>query len=416
MNAPVAADEFAEPVQIRRLELCQRAEVQNRRNNRVTPLELLQHFSVGRVAGFGFLDGRQLQAHEQHIGKLFGRIDVERFARKLVNAALKSGNAFGHFGGFFLELSPVDEDAAIFHAGKHDAQRQFHVAIKFRQVRVGKQFFVAGGGSLQRVDISAEFRVANRPVAFGIQQVGGKLRVENFINVRDVEVVQKSFHVAQKNFAREAVEHALNVVGSRRKNFPAENFHGVSFGVAAGNRDNLRGKNFVEVNRQLDGLNRRRRRRGAEQVYLAEKRVNFFLDLRERVTVAEFVGAGNVGRDCEARGVECDVRHVADDLRKMFARRRGVGLRRQQVANFFRRDLVAAGKDVFQLAESFNQRRGSFRTDTLDARNVVGSVAAQALEVDKQCGRESVFAEKFFRVVKLGVGFFCQQDVCRRVD
>ena len=214
MNAPVVADKFAEPVQIRRLELCKGAKVQNRRNNRVTPLELLQNFSVRRVAGFGFLDGRQLQAHEQHVGKLFGRIDVERFARKFINAALKIGNAFGHFGGFFLELRPVDEDAAIFHAGKHDAQRQFHVAIKFRQVRVVKKFFVAGGGSLQRDDIPAEFRVANRFVAFGVQQVGGKFRVENFIDVRDVEGVQISFHVAQKNFPAEVVEHALNVVGS----------------------------------------------------------------------------------------------------------------------------------------------------------------------------------------------------------
>ena len=144
--------------------------------------------------------------------------------------------------------------------------------------------------------------------------------------------------------------------------------------------------------------------------------MNFFPDLRERVTVAKFVGAGDVGRNVEIFRVKGDVGHVADDLRKTFARDGVVGKIFQSVANFFRRDFCAAGKDIFQRAESFNQRRGSFRTDALDARNVVGGVAAQALEVDKQFGRETVFAEKFFRVVKFGVGFFCEQDGRRRVD
>ena len=111
--------------------------------------EFVQNFGVSRVAGFGFLDGGKFQPHEQHVGKLFGRIDVESFAGKFVNVLLKRGNAFGHVGGFFFELRLVDEDAAIFHAGKDFGQRQFDFAVKFRQVRVRQKFFVACGNFLQ---------------------------------------------------------------------------------------------------------------------------------------------------------------------------------------------------------------------------------------------------------------------------
>ena len=230
------------------------------------------------------------------------------------------------------------------------------------------------------------------------------------------ELVQKIFHVAQNDFSGEVVEDFLQFVAGCGKNFSAENFYR-EIVVAFGERQSFRRENFFTVERQnfLRGLSFNGGRRG-EKILFAEDVVNFFLDLRQGVTVAKIINAIKVGHDCELRGVKSYVGHVADDLRKLLAQGGVVGKIFQRGTNFFLLDICAAGENFFHGAESLNQFGRRFFPDAFDARNVIGRVAAQALEVDEERGREAVFGAEFFFVVNVDARIFVEQNFRRCVD
>ena len=176
-------------------------------------------------------------------------------------------------------------------------------------------------------------------------------------------------------------------------------------------------KNFFRV----EGQNLLRGRglncsRGVEKIYRAEEFVKFFLDDVKGVTVAKIVDASKVGRNFKSRRVEGHVGHVADNLRELLTQNRVGGMCLQSRADFFRLDLGGVRQNIFQRAVVFYQRRGGLCTDTLDAGDIVGGVAAQALEVDQKRRREAVFVGKSLLVVNFDARLFGEQHTRRRIN
>ena len=130
--------------------------------------------------------------------------------------------------------------------------------------------------------------------------------------------------------------------------------------------------------------------------------MKFFLHLIESVTTAKFFDAGEVGLNRKIFRAEKNFGHVADDLREAFAQARVVGVFGEGGASFLCGNFFAESQNIFQRAELFNQLRGVDLPDAFDAGDVIGRVAAQSLEVDELRGREAVFADEFFFVVKFG--------------
>ena len=138
--------------------------------------------------------------------------------------------------------------------------------------------------------------------------------------------------------------------------------------------------------------------------------MNFFLDLLQSVTIAKLICAGNIGSNFKFFCVENNFGDVANNLREFLAERRNFFRIFKGVESPFRFNFCAVGKNIFKRAEFFNQSRCAFLPDALDAGDIIGRVAAQSFEVDKQRRRETVFLKKFFLVVNLNVGFFVQKN------
>ena len=119
----------------------------------------------------------------------------------------------------------VDENAASFHLREDFGQRQFNFCVKFRQIRVGKSCFVNFGEFFQRsrgcgkgiirhrqpVELQRQKSFAGIIIRFRIEQIGGKLHVENSFKPRNGEVAQKIFQPAQNYLAGEFIEDFLHV-------------------------------------------------------------------------------------------------------------------------------------------------------------------------------------------------------------
>ena len=186
-------------------------------------------------------------------------------------------------------------------------------------------------------------------VAFGIKQIGRKFRVENFLRGGNGKFAQKIFQSVQSDFAREVRENFLQFVTCRRKNFSAENFHDEIID-AARDRNFFRRENFftVECRNFRHGQKFFRR---VKKIRHAEKFMNFFLRLVERVTIAKFVDACKVGRHRKIFCVKIHVGHVATNLREFFTHAGIVDKSFKRVTNFFLLDFRSVLQNIFERAE-----------------------------------------------------------------
>src|SRR5262249_13699649 len=80
-------DQARQSVAVRRLELGERAVLDDLGGQLVAEGELLEDVGVGRIARLGLLDRRQLELFEKHLGELLGRADVELAAGQRVDLA-----------------------------------------------------------------------------------------------------------------------------------------------------------------------------------------------------------------------------------------------------------------------------------------------------------------------------------------
>ena len=78
-------DQRGQRVGVRALELRELPVLEDLPGKGVAERQLLQHVDVGRVAGLGPLDRRQLQLLEEHDGELLRRVRVDRLAGELVD-------------------------------------------------------------------------------------------------------------------------------------------------------------------------------------------------------------------------------------------------------------------------------------------------------------------------------------------
>ena len=127
-------DERLDPVEERRLEFRQRSAFEKDFDDRVLTAQLKKYRRVGRETAFGSLDGLEFQSIEQHVGQLFGRIDIELLIGELENFLFEGGDPFRHLLSFAIEPLNVDVDAAIFHVGEHLDQRQFDPIVELDQI------------------------------------------------------------------------------------------------------------------------------------------------------------------------------------------------------------------------------------------------------------------------------------------
>ncbi len=92
--AGFGVDHRGQRIDVGVLELCELAVFDDLRGKRVRRGELLEDVGVGACAGFRFLDDREAQLFEKHLGELFGRADVERVAGEFFDFAFELDEPF----------------------------------------------------------------------------------------------------------------------------------------------------------------------------------------------------------------------------------------------------------------------------------------------------------------------------------
>ncbi len=123
-------NQLRQGVGVRRLELGERAVLDDLGGQLVAEGELLQDIGIGGIARLGLLDGRQLELLEEHLRQLLGRADVELAARQRVDLARETDEGAVELLGEFLEPRGVDPDAVALHHGEHGYQRPLEVLVE----------------------------------------------------------------------------------------------------------------------------------------------------------------------------------------------------------------------------------------------------------------------------------------------
>ena len=116
-------DQRRQRVGIGRLELGERPVLDDLGGQLVAEGELLEHVGVGRVAGLGLPERRQLELLEQDGGELLGRADVELAAREHVDVPGRPLERQLELARELVEALLVDADAVALHVGEDGDER-----------------------------------------------------------------------------------------------------------------------------------------------------------------------------------------------------------------------------------------------------------------------------------------------------
>ena len=111
-------------VDVRALELGERAVLDDLRRHRVQRRQLLERVGVGRGAGLGLAHHRQAQLPEQHVGQLFVRVDVERPTGDGVDLRFQRRQRRTDLMADLAQLADVEQDADQRNAIRVEARQQ----------------------------------------------------------------------------------------------------------------------------------------------------------------------------------------------------------------------------------------------------------------------------------------------------
>ncbi len=137
-------DHLRQLVGVRRLELRQRAMLEQDLRQRIVGREFLQHLLVGRrLPGRGLLHDRQAHLLEQDLAQLLGRAQVERLPGQLVRLLLQRDDALAQLAALAREQRGVDQDAVALHAEQHLAHGHLELRVDVVELRVRRDRRVA---------------------------------------------------------------------------------------------------------------------------------------------------------------------------------------------------------------------------------------------------------------------------------
>ena len=125
-------------VAVGRLELRQRAVLQQRLGQRIVLGQLVEHLLVGagRAAG-RLLDRRQAELAEQDLADLLGAAEIEWLTGERMRLCFQFGDPAAQFGTLRDQPLAVDQHAGAFHVEQDLADRQFDVLVHMAQRRHG---------------------------------------------------------------------------------------------------------------------------------------------------------------------------------------------------------------------------------------------------------------------------------------
>jgi hypothetical protein len=151
-------------VGVGRLELRERAVLEQHLGQRMVRRELLQHLLVGGgLPGRGLPRDRELHALEQDLAELLGRAQVERAAGELVGLLLEREHALAERPALAAQQIRVDQHAVALHPEQDLAHRHLELAVDARELRVGRDLRVERVVQAQR-DVGILGRVLGRAV------------------------------------------------------------------------------------------------------------------------------------------------------------------------------------------------------------------------------------------------------------
>ena len=144
---PVAAiHHLRQLVRVRRLELRQRAVLEQDLRQRIVGGELGQHVLVGRrLSGRGLAQRRQLHLVEQDLAQLLRRGEVERLPGELIRLLLEREHLLAELAALRGEQRRVDHHAVALHPEQDLAHRHLDRRVDVLELRLGRDARIAGG-------------------------------------------------------------------------------------------------------------------------------------------------------------------------------------------------------------------------------------------------------------------------------
>ena len=118
--------------------------------------QLLEHAHIGRRSGLGPFDHRQLEVREEHLSKLWRRVQVELPAGQLEDLRLDRAELPPEPDAHVPEERRIDQDADFLHPGQDAHERHLDLVhqllktrllqLRFQLVRQAERGFRAEGG------------------------------------------------------------------------------------------------------------------------------------------------------------------------------------------------------------------------------------------------------------------------------
>ena len=416
MDAAVLRDDLQQTLHIGGVQLLIGAVLQNVLDEGIIP-QGVQRLGVGGPAALGLFAVGKAHRVEQHLTQLLGAVGIEARAACLhLDAGQHLRKLAAHPPAEFLDAGLVHKDAGASHIGQHLRQRKFDLVVKrvlalrsnfgfhlgeqvrqrtgVRPVGTGErglgviargQFrdLVLGSRSVEQV--SGQLAVpddAAAPVPVGHGQCIERGRVEHV--QRHGGVVEQTNHLGRGQRIDGAVLHGIPCFGLDHDDLRALFAHDSRtrcHEIAAG-----RGQG-QDIDRALDlgDLFRLSGGRDAVQTEAGDERMDLQLlqkpDGSGLVALADLVSTlGDVDR------------RIGADRAQRVAQF-GIGAAFQQVLALFGLDgfVVDVGINALQAPELLHQRQRGLFADAAHARDIVGRVAHQALDLDELAGLDAVF-------------------------
>ena len=141
-HSPVRLDDLHQPIHVGAFQLGVLPVAQHvRHDGRVVP-QLFQHVGIGGPAGLGLFPVGQAQLFKQDHAQLLGRVDVECLPRRGVDGLLRLIHDALQRLAVLCQSLPVHQKARRLHLRQHAAQRQLHLVVEsghVQRLQLGRQ-------------------------------------------------------------------------------------------------------------------------------------------------------------------------------------------------------------------------------------------------------------------------------------